>query len=322
MTEEHSAVSFDETDTRADEMHRTIETWLSDLQELTDEARASDEFKAWLTVQSRFHEYSVNNTLLIKHQCPNATKVAGYRTWQNEFDRQVSKGESAIWIWAPTIARKCPDCGNAPSYHEKTDCEYDEVSSEEWERGIVGFRPVPVFDLSQTEDEPLPDLDTEVTGDGCTLLPSLLNAADTLDISVKLVSPDAWSYGRANGVCFPKGEQRNRPHIIVKRYSNEAAVAHTLVHEIAHALLHSDAFDDAEEAKREVEAESVAYIVSRYCGLDADNAAFYLASWQREETAELMVRLNRIRETARQVIHMMTDKQGDSSSGKSNFRRN
>ncbi|WP_336361612.1 ArdC-like ssDNA-binding domain-containing protein [Haladaptatus sp. ZSTT2] len=302
MNSTESVVSFSEADTRADEMHRTIETWLSDLQELTDEARASDEFKAWLNIQSRFHEYSVNNTLLIKHQCPNATKVAGYRTWQSEFDRQVCKGESAIWIWAPSIARRCPECGNAPSYHKKIGCEYDEKPVEEWKRDIVGFRPVPVFDISQTEGDPLPHLDTEVTGDGATLLSSLLDAADTLEIDANLVSPDEWSHGRAQGVCLPRGEQREQPHVYIKQQSNEAAVSHTLVHEFAHALIHTDEFDSREEAKREVEAESVAYIVSRYCGLDADNAAFYLASWQREEAAELMVRLNRIRDTVVRLI--------------------
>ncbi len=298
-------MSFSEADTRADEMHRTIETWLTDLQELTDEARASDEFTAWLNIQSRFHEYSVNNTLLIKQQCPNATKVAGYRTWQSEFDRQVSKGESAIWIWAPSIARQCPDCGNAPSYHEKIGCEYDETPPEEWERGIVGFRPVPVFDVSQTEGEPLPNLDTDVTGEGSTLLSSLLDTADTLEIDVDLVSPEEWSHGQTQGVCFPRGEQREQPHVCVKQQSNEAAVAHTLVHEFAHALIHTDGFDNSEEAKREVEAESVAYIVSRYFGLDADNAAFYLASWQRDEAAELLVRLNRIRDTAVRLIDVL-----------------
>ncbi|MFC6992414.1 hypothetical protein ACFQH3_12055 [Haladaptatus sp. GCM10025707] len=91
MATEHTAVSFDEHDTRTDEMHRTIESWLAALQDLTDEAQASAEFKAWLTIQSKFHEYSVNNTLLIKQQWPTATKVTGYRTWQDGFDRHVSE---------------------------------------------------------------------------------------------------------------------------------------------------------------------------------------------------------------------------------------
>jgi len=126
---------------------------------------ASEEFQEWLDVQSHFHDYSHRNSLLIKLQCSEATKVAGYRTWQEEFDRHVREGEQAIWIWAPIIAKQCPDCGNSPSYHENSDCEYDETPPEEWSKGLVGFKPTAVFDVSQTEGEPLPDLDTEAVGE-------------------------------------------------------------------------------------------------------------------------------------------------------------
>jgi len=110
--------SFDDSDTRADEMREQLDAWVEDLADLTDEAKASDQFQQWLDVQSKFHDYSARNTLLIKLQCPEATKVAGYQTWKDEFDRQVQAGEEAIWIWAPIITNKCPECGNSPSYHE------------------------------------------------------------------------------------------------------------------------------------------------------------------------------------------------------------
>ena len=85
-----SRVSFDDRETRDDEMHSTITEWVDDLAELTDEAAASEQFREWLDVQSRFHDYSYRNTLLIKTQCPGATKVAGYHTWQSAFDRHVT----------------------------------------------------------------------------------------------------------------------------------------------------------------------------------------------------------------------------------------
>ncbi len=86
--------------------------------------------------------------MLIKLQYPEATKVAGYNTWRNEFDRHVQEGEQAIWIWAPIITKQCPECENAPSYHEDSDCAYDETPPEEWSKGLVGFKPTAVFDIS------------------------------------------------------------------------------------------------------------------------------------------------------------------------------
>jgi hypothetical protein len=86
-----------------------------------------------------------------------ATKVAGYHTWQSEFDRHVKEGESAIWIWAPIITKRCPKCESSPQYLEKSDCEYEETPPEEWSKGLVGFKPTSVFDISQTEGEPCPN---------------------------------------------------------------------------------------------------------------------------------------------------------------------
>jgi hypothetical protein len=156
--QEHSqqTTPFDDSDSRADDMRERLNGWVEDLADLTDEAQASEQFQRWLDIQSKFHDYSARNTLLIKMQCPNATRVAGYNTWKNEFDRHVQEGESAIWIWAPIIARRCPECENAQSYHERIECPYDETPPEAWSKGLVGFRPASVFDISQTEGESLP----------------------------------------------------------------------------------------------------------------------------------------------------------------------
>ncbi|MCU4744617.1 ArdC-like ssDNA-binding domain-containing protein [Natronoglomus mannanivorans] len=177
-----SRESFDDSDTRHDEMHSTIETWAEDLVDEVYDAVSSEQFQEWLDVQSNFHDYSHRNTLLITRQCPHATRVAGYRTWQKEFDRHVKEGETAIWIWAPIIAKQCPECGNSPSYHDRSDCEYDDTPADEWEKGLVGFRPAPVFDISQTDGEPLPDLETEATGEADELVPALLEAASSLEV--------------------------------------------------------------------------------------------------------------------------------------------
>jgi len=306
-TSDYSAVSFSETDTRRDEMHSTIEEWIDDLIELVDEATATEEFQQWLNVQSRFHDYSHRNTLLIKLQCPEATKVAGYNTWRNEFDRYVKEGEQAIWIWAPIITTRCPSCKNSPSYHDRSDCGYDETPPEEWSKGLVGFKPVPVFDVSQTDGEPLPDLETEAVGGNGELLPALLNATDEFGLSVEVVPSQEWSYGEARGVCKEGSSEETGPVVEVIARENLADMAATLIHEYAHAMLHVGVDDQTERSKREVEAEAVAYVVGRHCGLDTSGSAFYLATWESDDPEVVRERLGRISRTAQEIIEVLED---------------
>ena len=291
---------FTESETRADEMRETAEVWLEELTESVDEARASEEFREWLDVQSRFHDYSYRNVLLIKRQCSEATKVAGYRTWQTAFDRQVREGESAIWIWAPIIAAKCPGCGNGERYHGRVDCD-ESTPVDEWSNGLVGFRPAPVFDVSQTEGEPLPELDTAIVGEADDLVPRLVDIADDLDVVVSIVPDEEWTHGRATGVCKLSATTAG-PVIEVRDRTNDADLAGTLVHEYAHALLHFDVDDEDERAKREIEAEAVAYVVGRYFELETTGSAFYLAAWASDDVDVLNERIERISRTATTII--------------------
>jgi hypothetical protein len=302
VTASEPSVSFEETDTRHDEMHSTIEAWIDELVDDVDEAQASEEFQEWLNVQSRFHDYSHRNTLLIKLQCPEATKVAGYNTWRNDFDRYVQEGEQAIWIWAPIITKQCPECENSPSYHEDSECEYDETVPDEWSKGLVGFKPTAVFDVSQTDGEPLPELETEATGDAEDLVPTLTDAASDLGVTVRIVEADDWEHGNAMGVCESRSLHDLQPVVKAKARENQADLAVTLIHEYAHALLHFDVDDDTERAKREVEAEAVAYIVGRFLGLDTSGSAFYLAAWENDDAEVIQDRLGRISSTAQEII--------------------
>lgn len=296
------SASFDEVDDRTEAMHRAIEDWLSELTELVDEARATEAFRTWLDVQRRFNDYSVRNTLLIAQQCPEATKVAGYRAWQEEFARNVKEGERAIWVWAPIVARRCPTCGNSKRYHERNGCEDDAVAPGEWSKGLVGFKPVPVFDVSQTEGEPLPELDTVASGEAPGLVDALLEAADDFALDVRIVPKSEWTHGAARGICQTGGGDLNRPRVEVINRENEADLATTLVHEYAHAELHVGVEDGDERAKREVEAEAVAYVVGRHFGLDTSNSAFYLAAWADDEVDVLEERLGRISSTSERLI--------------------
>lgn len=299
------SVSFDHADVRADAMRATVESWLDELAGLVDEARATDAFREWLDVQGRFHDYSARNALLIAQQRPDATRVAGYRTWQEAFDRQVREGESAIWIWAPVIARKCPECDHSRRYHESSGCEYAETPTEEWAKGVVAFKPVPVFDITQTEGETLPELTTGASGDGREALDRLLEAATSMGVAVRVVSEDNWSHGAAEGVCqWPNGSDES-PTVEVRNWDDPATVAGTLAHELAHARLHDGVEASMERSKREVEAEAVAYLVGRYVGLDMSNSAFYLAAWQDEDREGLQARLDRISRTASRIIEVL-----------------
>lgn len=162
-----------------------------------------------------------------------------------------------------------------------------------------------MFDVSQTEGEPLSELETTATGDGERLVPGLLDAADSLDIDVRLTLADQWDGGDADGFCKPQPD-KGRPRVEVRACDSDAEIAGVLIYEFAHALLHVGVDDDTERSKREVEAEAVAYVVGRHFGLDTRNSAFYLAAWRGDDTGILEERLGRISKTADKIIGRVT----------------
>jgi len=156
--------------------------------------------------------------------------------------------------------------------------------------------------VSQTEGEPLPELETEATGDADDLVPALEDAAAKIDVTVRIVDAVHWEHGDAKGVCKYRSKRDLQPVVEAKARTNQADLAVTLIHEYAHALLHADVTDETERAKREVEAEAVAYIVGRYFELDTSGSAFYLAAWQDDDADAVQERLGRIRSTAKELI--------------------
>jgi len=292
--------AFTHKDSRKEDMHDAISGWVDALADDVQDARTTDHFQNYLDVMSSFHDYSYRNTLLIKMQCPNATKVAGYNTWRNEFDRHVKEGEEAIWIWAPNVKPACPECGNSEWYHNNVaNCDYDDTDPDEWPRDVVSYRTVPVYDVSQTEGEPLPELETSAHGDATDLKPAVLDAARNHDDipRVEIISESNWSHGTANGTSHKLSGA-----IKVKDRENTADLTRTVIHETAHSILHTGDLTDAERDKRELEAESVAYVVCRHFGLDADNSKFYLATWAGENPDAIRERLHRISNSAQGII--------------------
>lgn len=317
--DEDTARPFDEQDGREDAMEAEMEELAAQLAEDAEAARESDTFARWAEANAAFHDYSARNAALIQMQHPGATRVAGFHTWKNEFDRTVCEGETAIWIWRPNTvtSHKCPQCGNAPSYHEWNEdlnCdragtdpdEWDIDPEEEWTKGeiLCGFSPAPVYALEQTEGEELPELPTEATGDADLLDPATA-AADELGHNVEIVPSDEWNRA-ANGICDTASE----PAEIKVERDTDAETASVLIHEIAHAELHQRAGGIDTQAK-EVEAETTAYIVAEHFGLDSSGSAFYLASWADDAEDEIADRLRRIKRAARETIEAIEAQMDD-----------
>ena len=222
----------------------------------------SAEWIAYLQFMTAFRRYSFNNLMLIALQCPHATRVAGFRKWQ-QLGRQVRKGEKAIKILG---------------YSTKKVTKTDPTTGEEVEDRIARFPVLSVFDVSQTDGDPVPSLDYELpTGDG---------PAGMLDRLIRWLEGDGWSVRELPLAGTMEGYTDHRRHIMATEANLEpAARLMVLLHETAHALLHED---DAEYVAHrgvcETEAESTAYVLAGLLGMDADaSSVSYVAGWARAD---------------------------------------
>jgi antirestriction protein ArdC len=189
----------------------------------------------------------------------------------------------------------CPSCGEFVQGHGE--CR-EETPTEEWPQTVVGFRSVAVFDISQTEGEPLPELEREAHGDADWLLGALQQIADDWDIAVGIVAEEAWSHGSAWGV-YGSADDR----IELRDRENTADLARTFLHELAHARLHPETPDDSEQAAAfELDAEATAAIVGRHVGLDTSDSRWYLSAWSHDEGVSLTDRCEQIASTAQALI--------------------
>jgi antirestriction protein ArdC len=268
---------------------------LEQLQQATNALLTSEGWQQWLKTRSRFHRYSLRNTLLIAFQCPHATHVAGFRKWL-ELGRCVRKGEKGIRILAPVRPRRNNE-------QDKSESEPDNNNNnDDNEQRPVGFRLAAVFDVSQTE--PLPGVEPAaleppsetVSGDShAHLLTPLEQHAATLAFSVDYEPLE----GRA-GYC----SAREARIVIDDALPANGKVA-TLVHEIAHA--HGIDYQTYTRPEAELIVESVACIVCGGAGLDTQSESVpYLAGWNDEQAAERIKRLaDTIDEIARAIEHAL-----------------
>ena len=261
----------------------------------------SDNYKNYLNTMSKFHNYSINNTLLIARQNPDATLVAGFKSWEKNFGRHVKKGEKGIKILAPSPYKKkvLVELVDPVSREIMLDINGNPVK-EETEVNMTAYRIVSVFDVSQTEGNPLPQIGVaELTGnvDEYELFVEALKQSTSVPISFENIS------GAAKGYYNPVTAS-----IAIKAGMPESQTVKTMIHEIAHSILHNDILDEDAKKDRqtkEVEAESVAYTVCQHFGIDTSDYSFgYIAGWSSsKETEELKQSLETIQKTASGLIN-------------------
>jgi hypothetical protein len=243
----------------------------------------SERWTGYLEVQSRFPRYSSNNVLLISAQRPDATRVAGYRAWQ-ALGHQVLAKESALWIFAPIKYRR------------------DDPPEGELAQEIRGFKLVPVFDVGQTEGPELPDLVSKLHGHAPEgLFATLTDFADGIGFRVER----PWSL-----VSGANGDTDHAAGLIRVATNNDGAQqVKTLAHEIGHALLHGpDATSTRDLARelKELEAESVAYVICRALGMETGDYSFgYVVGWSgggEQAVAGIKASTTRIQRSAAAVL--------------------
>ena len=273
------------------------------LEEGLKELFESEKYKSYLNTMSKFHNYSFNNTLLIAMQKPEATLVAGYKAWQKNFDRHVNKGEKAIRILAPAPYKIKEERDKLdPVTGELLFDENGMPQKENVEITFPAFRPVSVFDVSQTDGKPIPELETA----------ELLQTVEGYEDFVKAlmeVAPVPIGFedipGESKGY-FHAEEKR----IAVQENMSESQTLKTMVHEVAHSMLHNKELNkDMDESvkdrnTKEVGAESIAYTVCQHFGIDTSDYSFgYIAGWSSgKEMTELKESLDTIRRTASELI--------------------
>ena len=295
-----------EKQTNKDRMREIVDSIENGIKELFE----SDKYRKYLATMSRFHRYSVNNTMLIYMQRPDATHVAGFNKWRDQFGRNVLKGEKGIRIIAPTpYKKKVEEIKTDPETNAPILDADGKAIIEEKEIRIPMFKVVSVFDVSQTAGKPLPQLAADLSGNvqQYEVFMEALRRASPVPMEIKPVARDT------DGFFSIKAQS-----ITIRAGMSEVQTVCAAVHEIAHAKLHdyehmTELADDGEtilvpgEKSRnteEVEAESISYAVCQYYGIETGENSFgYIATWSKgKELKELRASLETINKTASELI--------------------
>ena len=280
---------------RMKEITDRLETGIQELFE-------SERYKAYLTTMSKFHSYSFNNTLLIAMQ--GGQLVAGYNKWRDDFHRNVKKGEKAIKILAPAPFKAKKEVQKLDAQGRPVMGKDGKPVTEVQEIQVPAFKIVSVFDVSQTEGEPLPSIGVEELTGSVKRYGEFFKALEqTSPVPIGFEDIPGGSHG-----YYHLTEKR----IAIQEGMSELQTLKTAIHEIAHSKLHAidpeapaiEQADRPDSRTREVQAESVAYAVCQHYGLDTSDYSFgYVAGWSSgKDLKELKASLETIRATAHELI--------------------
>lgn len=287
------------------------------LKEITDrleqgitELFESERYREYLRVMSKFHNYSINNTLLIAMQKPDASLVAGFSAWKNNFGRNVMKGQKGIKIIAPSPYKVKQEMKKIDPHTQQPIIGKDgKPVTEEKKITIPAYKVVSVFDVSQTEGKELPDIAVdELTGD--------VERYRDFFAALEKTSPVPIGFEQIPGSSHGYYHLEDK-RIAIQEGMSELQTLKTAIHEIAHAKLHDIDLNAPENEQqprvdrrtREVEAESVAYTVCQHYGLDTSDYSFgYVAGWSSgRELSELKSSLETIRSAAAEIINSIDE---------------
>lgn len=262
---------------------------------------SSESFKQYLSCLSKFHSYSLNNTLLILSQKPEASLVAGYHAWQTNFNRHVNKGEKGLMILAPVTTKEDRLMNK---HDENGNVILDESGNLIQEMRVVNlthFKTTTVFDISQTSGDPLPSLVHDLTGSSNEVkaIIQTIQSVCAIPIEFKTETEDLSFMTGAKGYYSPRKDK-----IVINKDLEDLQTAKTLIHEYAHSILHKET--NKNQSQREIEAESLAFVICDHFGIDTSEYSFgYIASYANKDYSELKSILVNIQSKAHEMIELI-----------------
>ena len=286
-----------------EEKKEELKNTMDMLEKGVKEVFTSEKYKEYLDTMSKFHNYSVKNILWLQMQNPNAMRIAGMKTW-NSLGRKITKGEKSLSILAPYKHKKEMEMDKLnpktnTAYVDKGGNPIREKQKVEW----ISFKAVPVFDISQTNGKELPTLINELKGNVNNYEHMKSSLVEVAKIPVEFENIENGSKGYYHLV-------ENR--IAIKEGMSEEQTIKTIIHETAHSRLHSldKQKDTPERDSEEIEAESVAFVVSKHFGIDTDDYSFgYVASWSKDkDLKQLESSLKTIQKEANSLISEVEEK--------------